>query len=172
MSADIVMQISRYLSIKFVISLVTGVIVAALLKFAGLEFAVVWGIIQFILNFIPSLGSIACGVAVSVFALVQFWPEPAPVILVIIIMLGTNMTIGNVLEPKIMGDNLGLSPIVVLLSLMIWGFIWGFAGMILAVPMMVIIKIVCENVALLEPVSILLGSRKAVLAKKSEVEGA
>jgi predicted PurR-regulated permease PerM len=171
MSADIVMQISRYLSIKFVISLVTGVIVAALLKLVGLEFAVVWGIIQFILNFIPSLGSIACGVAASVFALVQFWPEPAPVILVVIIMLVTNITIGNVLEPKIMGDNLGLSPIVVLLSLMIWGFIWGFAGMILAVPMMVIIKIVCENVTLLEPVSILLGSRKAVLAKKAETEG-
>jgi predicted PurR-regulated permease PerM len=85
-------------------------------------------------------------------------------------MLVVNMVIGYGLEPKIMGDNLGLSPIVVLMSLVIWGWLWGFAGMILAVPMMMIIKIVCENVPVLEPLSIILGSRKAVIAKKLEYE--
>jgi predicted PurR-regulated permease PerM len=168
--ADIMRQVSRYLSIKFVISLVTGVIVAAGLSLVNLEFAVVWGIIQFILNFIPSLGSITVGVGAGLFALIQFWPEPAPVIFVALVMLGVNVIIGNVLEPKIMGDNLGLSPIVVLLSLLIWGWIWGFAGMILAVPMMVIIRIVCENFPVLEPISILLGSRRAVTAKRLAAE--
>ncbi|MDL2229870.1 AI-2E family transporter, partial [Treponema sp. OttesenSCG-928-L16] len=100
----------------------------------------------------------------------QFWPEPAPIIMVGLIMLAANMIIGNVLEPKIMGDNLGLSPIVVLVSLMIWGWIWGFAGMILAVPMTVVIKILCENVPFLEPLSILLGSYKATLAKAQELD--
>jgi predicted PurR-regulated permease PerM len=142
--------------------------VAGLLKIAGLEFPLVWGMIQFILNFIPNIGSIATGVAAGVFALLQFWPSPQPVIIVALIMLGTNMIIGNILEPKIMGDNLGLSPIVVLVSLVAWGWIWGFAGMILAVPMTVIIRIICENIPSLEPVSILLASQRSLGAKKAQ----
>jgi predicted PurR-regulated permease PerM len=169
-SVDIAAQISRYLSIKFLISLVTGVVVTIGLRLVGLEFAVVWGIIQFILNFIPNLGSIACGAGATLFALLQFWPAPGPVILVALIMLGANLIIGSVMEPKIMGDNLGLSPIVVLLALLVWGYLWGFAGMILAVPMMVIIKIFCENIEMLEPVSILLSSQKAITAKSKRQE--
>jgi predicted PurR-regulated permease PerM len=168
MGDNIILQVTRYLTAKFLISLVTGVVISLGLRLVGLEFALVWGVIQFVLNFIPSLGSIAAGAAVSLFALIQFWPDPGPVILVIIIMLGTNMIIGNVLDPKIIGDNVGISPLVVLVSLTIWGWLWGFIGMILAVPMMVSIKIICENFSFLEPVSILLGSRKAVNAKKTE----
>jgi predicted PurR-regulated permease PerM len=164
-SSDVMTQVTRYLSIKFIISLVTGIIVGIGLKTVGVEFAIVWGVIQFILNFIPTIGSIAIGVVISLFSLVQFWPAPAPVIATALIMLGTNMILGSILEPKIMGDNLGLSPLVVILSLMIWGWLWGFAGFILAVPMTVIVKIVCENIPMLEPISILLGSRKAVQAK-------
>jgi predicted PurR-regulated permease PerM len=172
MGNDIMRQVSRYLTAKFLISLITGLVVAGGLHLTGLEFALVWGVIQFMLNFIPSLGSVAAGFITSFFALIQFWPEPGPVILVIAIMLGINMIIGNVLDPKIIGDNVGISPLVVLLSLAIWGWLWGFAGMILAVPMMVIIKIICENFPFLEPISILLGSRKAVQAKKIEMEKA
>jgi predicted PurR-regulated permease PerM len=165
-STDVMRQVTRYLSIKFFISLATGAVVAIGLGFAGLEFALVWGFVQFILNFIPNIGSIAAGVGVTLFALVQFWPEPGPIFTVALIMLGANMIIGNALEPKIMGDNLGLSPVVVLLSLVFWGWIWGFAGMILGVPMMVIIKILCENIPVLEPLSVLMGSRRATMAKK------
>jgi predicted PurR-regulated permease PerM len=167
-SGDVMLQITRYLSIKFLISLVTGVVVALGLSFAGLEFAILWGTIQFVLNFIPNIGSIACGVGASVFALLQFWPEPGPVVLVVLIMLGANMIIGNILEPKIMGDNLGLSPVVIVFSLITWGWLWGFAGLILAVPMTMIIKILCENITVLEPVSVLLGSRREILRKKAE----
>jgi predicted PurR-regulated permease PerM len=170
-SADLMTQITRYLSIKFIISLVTGVVVGIGLRIVGVEFAVVWGIIQFILNFIPTIGSIAIGVIITFFSLIQFWPEPAPVIATGIIMLGTNMILGSILEPKIMGDNLGLSPLVVLLSLMIWGWLWGFVGLILAVPMTVIVKIVCENIPMLEPISILLGSHKAAQAKTADPGG-
>ncbi|GHV69657.1 UPF0118 membrane protein [Spirochaetia bacterium] len=165
--ADVMLQVTRYLTAKFLISLFTGLVVAAGLRLVGLEFAIVWGVIQFVLNFIPSLGSIAAGVAVSLFGLIQFWPEPGPVIAVMAIMLGANMIIGNVLDPKIIGDNVGLSTLVVLIALVFWGFIWGFAGMVMAVPMMVIIKIICEHVPFLEPVSVLLGSRKSVLKKKA-----
>jgi predicted PurR-regulated permease PerM len=167
-SSDVMTQVTRYLSIKFIISLVTGITVGIGLKIVGVEFAVVWGVIQFILNFIPTIGSIAIGVTISLFSLVQFWPAPAPVVATAFIMLGTNMILGSIMEPKIMGDNLGLSPLVVLVSLLVWGWLWGFAGLILAVPMMVIVKIVCENIPMLEPISILLGSRKAVQAKTAE----
>ncbi|GHV76954.1 UPF0118 membrane protein [Spirochaetia bacterium] len=159
-SDDIIRQVIRYLSTKFLISLATGILVGVGLKLVGLEFAVVWGLIQFILNFIPVIGSIAVGFGAGIFALLQFWPEPGPIILVVIIMLGINQIIGNVLEPKIIGDNLGISPLAVLISLSIWGWLWGFAGMILAVPMMVIVKIVCENIPVLEPVSVILGSHR------------
>jgi predicted PurR-regulated permease PerM len=163
-SSAVMREVSHYLSIKFFISLLTGVVVAFGLGVVGLEFAVVWGIIQFILNFVPNIGSIAAGMGATIFALLQFWPDPGPIVLVALIMLVVNMIIGYVLEPKIMGDNLGLSPMVVLMSLMIWGWLWGFAGMILAVPMTVIIKIVCENIPVLEPISVMLGSRKAAAA--------
>jgi predicted PurR-regulated permease PerM len=172
MGDDIMLQVTRYLTAKFLISLATGVVVAVGLRLAGLEFAVVWGILQFVLNFIPNLGSIAAGAMISLFALLQFWPDPGPVILVISIMLGANMIIGTVLDPKIIGDHVGISTLVVLISLLVWGWIWGFTGMILAVPMMVVIKIVCENFPFLEPISILLGSRKAVQVKKTEIETA
>ena len=165
-SSDVMTQITRYLSIKFIISLATGALVGFGLKIIGVEFAVVWGVIQFVLNFVPNIGSIAVGVFATAFSLVQFWPDPSPVIATALVMLVTNMVIGSILEPKIMGDRLGLSPLVVLVSLLFWGWLWGFAGLILAVPMMAIIKIVCENVPMLEPVSILLGSRKAVMAAK------
>jgi predicted PurR-regulated permease PerM len=167
-SNSVMRQVIRYLSIKFFISLTTGLVVAFCLGLAGLEFAVLWGVIQFILNFIPNIGSIVAGVCAVMFALLQFWPEPGPVILVAFIMLGANMIIGNFLEPKIMGDNLGLSPVTVLLSLMIWGWLWGFAGLVLAVPMTMIIKIVCENIPVLEPLSILLSSHRDVSRKKAE----
>ncbi|MDR2485752.1 MAG: AI-2E family transporter [Treponema sp.] len=169
-SADVVQQVTRYLSAKFFISLATGIVVTIALHLVRLEFAVVWGLIQFILNFIPNIGSAAVGAGAVLFAVLQFWPDPGPIIAVGIIMLGANMIIGNILEPKIMGDNLGLSPLAILIALMFWGWIWGFAGMVLAVPMTVIIKILCENIPFLEPLSILLGSHKAAMAKKRGAE--
>jgi len=170
--ADLMQQVTRYLAAKFLISLANGVIFAISLGLVGLEFAIVWGVIQFLLNFIPTLGSIISGLAISLFALLQFWPDPGPIILVILIVLVANIILGNILDPKIIGDNVGISPLVVLLSLVIWGWIWGFAGMVLAVPMMVIIRIICKNFAFLEPISILLGSRKAVRAKKAALDAA
>jgi len=171
MGNEIISQVSRYLTAKFLISLANGIIFAVGFSLVGLEFAVVWGVIQFLLNFIPTLGSIAAGVMISLFALIQFWPEPGPVIIIIAIILGVNL-LCNIFDPKIIGDHVGISPLIILVSLSLWGYIWGFAGMVLAVPMTVIIKIICENVPMMEPVSILIGSRKSVLAKKAAAEKA
>ena len=166
-SSDVMKQVTRYLSIKFVFSAVTGIVVGIGLKIVGLEFAAIWGVIQFVLNFIPNIGSIAVGLGATAFGVIQFWPDPTLMIATGLVMLVTNLVIGSFLEPQIMGDNLGLSPLVVLVSLLIWGWLWGFTGLILAVPMMVITKIICENIPMLEPISILLGSHKAAKAAKS-----
>ncbi|MCL2184945.1 MAG: AI-2E family transporter [Treponema sp.] len=168
MGNEVITQVSRYLGAKFLISLANGVIFAVAFYFIGLEFAIVWGVLQFLLNFIPTLGSIVAGVIISLFALLQFWPNPAPIILIVAIVLSVNMILGNMLDPKIIGDHLGISPLIILASLSIWGYIWGFAGMVIAVPMTVIIKIICENIPIMKPVSILLGSRKSVKDKKAK----
>lgn len=165
---DVVAQIARYISVKFYISLLTGILVYLGTLLIGLDFPVIWGFIAFVLNFIPTFGSIISGILTSVFALVQFWPEPAPVILTVLLMIGVNMILGNIVEPKIQGRNLGLSPFVIIVSLSVWGWIWGFAGMVLAVPIMVVIKIICENIEILHPVSILLGT--VVESPKNEEE--
>jgi len=168
MGHDLMNQVTRYLAAKFFISLANGLLFALVLHLIGLEFAIVWGLVQFVLNFIPTLGSIVSGLAITLFTLIQFWPAPAPVIMVVVFILVANMILGNILDPKIIGEHLGISPLMVLVSLVIWGWIWGFAGMIVSVPMTVIIKIICENIPILEPVSILIGSRKATQAKKAE----
>ena len=168
MGLDVILQVTRYLTAKFFISLAYGLIIGIGLSLIGVEFAILWGIIGFVFNFIPNLGSIVSGASTCLFALVQFWPNPVPVIIVAALVLTVNMIGGNFLDTKIVGDHVGISPLMVLISLGVWGYIWGFAGMIVAVPMTVIIKIVCENIPILEPVSVLIGTRKSVKMKKAE----
>jgi len=156
---DLMTQVMRYLTAKFLISFVTGAVFTVGFYFIGLNYAIVWGVIQFILNFIPALGSIVAGFLISLFALLQFWPDPTPVIQVIVIILSVNLIIGNILDPKIVGDHVGVSPLMVIISLSIWGWIWGFAGMILAVPMTVTIKLICENIPVMKPFAVLIGVR-------------
>jgi len=166
--ADVIKQVARYLSAKFFISLATGLLVGALLSWIGVDFPIVWGVISFILNFIPSIGSIAAGGGVTLFALVQFWPEPGPIVAAAATVIGVNMVLGNIVEPRVQGQNLGLSPFIILVSLSGWGWLWGFAGLVLAVPMTVIVKIVCENVPGLEAVSIMMGSYHEVKQKRKK----
>ena len=155
----IMIQVVRFVSIKFFISLATGVLVYASAKVVDLDFAIVWGFFAFVLNFIPNFGSIVSVAATSVFALLQFFPHPAPVVFIVAGTTTVNLVLGNFVEPRIEGHNLGISPFVILVMLSLWGWMWGFVGMILAVPLTVIIKIICENIPLLHPVAILLGNK-------------
>lgn len=153
-------EIGRYLSIQFLISLATGFLVWAALAAIGVDFAVTWGAIAFFMNFIPTLGSIIASIPPILLALVQFYPNPWPCVATLAALLAIQMTIGNVIAPKIMGDRLNLSPVVVLLSLVFWGWLWGVIGALLSVPIASTIKIVCENIEPLRPISILMGSGK------------
>jgi predicted PurR-regulated permease PerM len=126
-----------------------------------LDFAFLWGVIAFVLNFIPNFGSIVSGVLTTSFALVQFWGDVSKIVYVGIVMLSVNMILGNLVEPKLQGDQLGISPFSILVSLSLWGFLWGFAGLILAVPIMAIIKIIADNTGL-KTVSVLLQNKRAL----------
>jgi AI-2 transport protein TqsA len=153
-------QIGHYLVMQLLISLATGVCVWMALMLLKVDFPVTWGALAFFLNFIPTLGSIVASIPPVLLAFVQFdtiWPA----IGVLVVLVTIQMVIGNGISPKVMGDRLNLSPVVVLLSLVFWGWLWGLTGALLAVPIASAIKIVCENIESLRPISTLMGSGKA-----------
>ena len=157
-SNQIINQTMRYISIKFFISLATGLVCGIVSLIIGLDFPVVWGFLAFIMNFIPIFGSVISVGLTTVFSLIQFYPSWGKTLFVLLFMTSVNMILGNIIEPRIEGKNLGISPVIILISLSLWGYIWGFTGMLLAVPLMVIIKIVCENIDYLKGLAILIGN--------------
>ena len=151
-------QIGRYLVVKVIISTLTGFFVWLLLILMGIDFPLVWGVLAFFLNFIPNIGSTVLVVFASIQALVQFYPSMGMFVAVLLSMLAIQLTFGNILEPNIQGNSLNLSPVIILFCLIFWGWLWGIAGALLSVPITVIIKIVCENISFLKPVSIMMGT--------------
>ncbi|MFQ6109622.1 MAG: AI-2E family transporter [Candidatus Aminicenantales bacterium] len=148
-------QIQKYLAIKTVVSLFTGAMATVVLIIFGVDFAIVFGFLTFLLNYIPTIGSIiatALPLTIAAFQFQTLWPA----FWILIILSGIQITIGNFIEPRLMGKGLGLSPLVVLFSLFFWGWLWGIPGMILAVPIAAIIKIVCSNISSLAFVAALM----------------
>ncbi len=162
-SASISAQIGQYLVVKVAISGTTGVLVWLGLTLLKVEFALTWGALAFFLNFIPSIGSILASIPPILLAVVQFYPSVWMPIFTGVVLLLIQMAMGNVVEPKIMGDSLNLSPVVILLSLVFFGWMWGIVGALLSVPIAAAIKIVCENIEALKPISILMGSGKSFM---------
>ncbi|HAK69593.1 MAG TPA: AI-2E family transporter [Treponema sp.] len=158
-------DVSHYLSIKFFISLMTGILVGLTTLIARMDFPVVWGFLAFVLNFIPNFGSIISWAMTTLFAAIVFAPSWGQVIIVSILVITINMVLGSFIEPRWEGEDLGLSPFVILASLSFWSWMWGFIGMILAVPLMVVLKIAFENSSILYPISVLLGNGKVDAAE-------
>ena len=156
---NIIKDTTHYISIKFVISLFTGIFIFIACALTRMDFPLVWAFLAFCFNFIPTFGSIASCAVTILFSIIQFYPSPVAPIIIGIWVIAVNMILGNVIEPKIEGDNLGISPFVILVSLSLAGWLWGILGMILAVPLMVIIKIVCENISYLKPIAVFLGNK-------------
>ena len=153
-------QISRYLNVQFFVSFATGLLVWLALTILKVDFAVTWGALAFFLNFIPTIGSIMASIPPVLLALIQYYPSFWPAVVTAAVVTTIQMVIGNGVAPKLMGDRLNLSPVVVLLSLAFWGWLWGIPGAILSVPIASTIKIVCENIEPLKPISIMMGSGK------------
>lgn len=132
-----------YLGVKTVVSLLTGVLVWLLLEVMGVQYAVLWGTLSFLLNYIPNIGSILAGVPIVLQVVLLHTFGQALTVTVGIIAI--NMVVGNVLEPRLMGRTLGLSTLVVFLSLLFWGWLLGTVGMLLSVPLTMALKIALES---------------------------
>ncbi|MFT6865432.1 MAG: AI-2 transport protein TqsA [Cyclobacteriaceae bacterium] len=161
-------NISRYLSLKTLVSLVTGGLSYFALLILGIDAPIFWAILIFVLNYIPTVGSLIATLFPAFFAILQFG-ELAPFLYVLVTVGTIQVIVGNIVEPKIMGNSLNMSSLVVILSLTIWGAIWGVMGMILSVPITVMIIIVCEEIPSLRFIAIAL-SEKGEIKMLDDVE--
>jgi AI-2 transport protein TqsA len=155
-------QISRYLSIKVMISAITAFLVWIVLVAMKVDFPVTWAVFTFLLNFIPTVGSAIATIPPVLVALVEGYPSFWPAVIVLVLLLVIQQTMGSFIEPKLMGNSLNLSPVVILLSLVFWGWLWGIPGALLSVPIAAAIKIMCENIDALKPVGVLMGSGRNI----------
>lgn len=147
--------IRAYFSVKLTVSLITAVASYLVMALVGLDFAVFWAFLIFILNFIPNIGSLIAIIFPALLALIQF--ETLTPFVVILVGVGTIQAIvGNFLEPRMMGSSLNISSLVVILALTLWGFIWGITGMILSVPITVIMMIIFAQFPSTRAIAILL----------------
>ncbi len=150
-------QVQFYIWMKTLISLLTGGLSYVVLVMVGVDFAAVWALLIFLLNFIPTVGSIVGVLLPSLLSLVQF-DTLTPFLVTAGGLSVVQFVVGNLVEPAVMGRTLNLSPLMILLSLTFWGMLWGIPGMFLSVPMMVILAIVCSQVDGLRWVAVVLSA--------------
>ncbi len=151
-------SVQKYLFIKTMVSLLTGFLAGTAVWLLGVDYAAFWGMLAFLLNFVPNVGSIIAGTPAVVMALVQQGLGTA--ILVTLAYLAINVIVGGIVEPKFMGDGIGLSPLVVVVSLVFWGWMLGAVGMLLSTPLTMSVKIALDNVPDSRWISVMLGSAK------------
>jgi len=137
-------MVNQYMAIKTMISFATGCVIGFVLWALGVQFYILWALLAFLLNYIPNIGSIIAAVPAVILTFLQLGPVYASI--VVALFVSVNMVMGNVVEPRFMGRSLGLSTLVVFLSLIFWGWLLGMVGMLLSVPLTMILKIALENI--------------------------
>jgi predicted PurR-regulated permease PerM len=155
MISQIDADIKVYLGIKTLTSLATGLAGYLIFTAVGLELAGFWALLLFVLNFIPTIGSIAATALPAMMSLVQF-EGLGPFLAIVIGLTLVQQALGNFIEPRFLGDRLNLSPLVILLSLALWGMVWGISGMMLCVPMTAIAMIILSHIPQTRPVAVIL----------------
>lgn len=148
-------DIQKYLAIKTGASALTGILAGLVCKAFDVDFPILWGLVAFLFNYIPAIGSIIAAIPSVILSLIDngFWPAMGVLLCYLII----NVTIGNFLEPMLLGDRFDISTTVVILSVILWGYIWGPVGMFLAVPLTMVIKVMLDNSPDLRWISVLIG---------------
>jgi len=154
--ANVLQDLQVYLAVKTQVSLVTGLLAAIACAACGIDYWILWGLVAFLLNYVPTLGSIIAAAPAVLLALVQYGWERALIIAAAFIAI--NMVMGNAVEPRMMGKRLGLSALVVFLSLVFWGYVWGPVGMVLCVPLTMLVKILLQNSDELRWIAVMMGS--------------
>ena len=153
-------SVHSYLAIKTAISLLTGLLIFIWLTILGVDYAVLWGLVAFLLNYVPTVGSFIAAVPAVLLATVQLGVFPAGLTLAGFVVV--NLVMGNAVEPRWMGKGLNLSPLVVFVSLVLWGWVLGPVGMLLSIPLTIMIKIALETQDETRWIGVLLGSGTAV----------
>lgn len=151
-------KISKYIITKTTISMITGILVGILFLIFGVDLTFMFVVLTILLNFIPSIGSVIATLLPLPVIMLQFG-FTAPFYVILIGSGFIQFTIGNVVEPKFMGDSMDLHPVVVLMFLIFWGLVWGIPGMFLAVPITAVLKIVLSRIETTRPFAELLGGR-------------
>lgn len=151
-------QVSKYIGIKSIVSVITGAFFYIVGKSVGLDFAFLWGVLAVVMNFIPTIGSIVITVLTIFMAVVQFLPNWTPILIVAAGTILTQNIIGNIIDPRLQGNQLNLSPFVILVALSVFGYVWGIVGMFLAVPLLSVLQIVFANMDETKPIAILMSS--------------
>ncbi|WP_339745533.1 AI-2E family transporter [uncultured Rubinisphaera sp.] len=153
---DIDLQIRKYLRLKTVISIITGFVFGMAIALLGIPMAMTFGLLAFLLNYIPNIGPLVATVLPIPLIILQ--PDAGIVwmVIAILILSGIQFVSGNIIEPKMMGESTDLHPVVVLLALMFWGMMWGIVGMFLATPITAGIKIVLERIDATKPIAAIL----------------
>ncbi len=161
-------SVNHYIAIKTMVSIATGIIVSVMLWAFGLDFYLLWGVLAFLLNYIPNIGSIIAAVPAVTLAALQLGIGDAGFIGLGYVAI--NMVMGNMIEPRYLGKGLGLSTLVVFLSLIFWGWLLGTVGMLLSVPLTMILKIGFENSPEGRWFAILLSDESSVTAEVEKVQ--
>jgi AI-2 transport protein TqsA len=161
----IIQKIQHYFGIKTMTSLATGVAITIWLLIIGVDYPVLWGLVAFLLNFVPNIGSIIAAIPAVLLALLMNGMSIA--MLTIAGFVAVNVTIGNVVEPRVMGQGLGLRMLVVFVSLVFWGWVLGPIGMLLAVPLTMTLKIMLKNYEQTRPFALLLEGAEEDEAKQA-----
>jgi len=151
-------HLNKYMLIKTIVSALTGILAALYCTWLGIDFPIVLGLIAFLLNYIPTLGSIIAGVPAVILAFIQFGLGPAGA--TILGYAAINVGLGNILEPRLQGRGLGVSPMVVFLSLIFWGWMLGLVGILLAIPLTMTAKLAFEESPRYRWLAILLGPER------------
>ena len=152
-------SIVTYMKVKVMMSLGTGIGYGLVCWLFGLDFPIFWGYLAFMLNFIPTVGSIIATIPPMLLGLVQL-DSTGAILGLLLILLVIQVTFGNILEPKLMGDSLSLNTVVVILGLVFWGYLWGVAGMVLSVPLLVLTKVILTQFKEAQILVRLMGSSK------------
>jgi len=160
-------QLQSYIIIKTIVSLITGIVATVILWIYGIDFAIVWGLLTFVLNYIPNIGSLIATVAPVIVALLEYGFGITTISLAVLLVVSHNV-IGNLIEPHYLGKQMDLSPVFVLFSLIFWGWVWGIVGMFLAVPIAASMKILFSNIEPLKPVAIVMGSKASAGDEKGK----
>ncbi|MCL4157008.1 UNVERIFIED_CONTAM: hypothetical protein GTU68_016923 [Idotea baltica] len=159
-------DIQKYLGIKTAVSFATGLLATLVCVIFRIEFPLLWGLVAFLFNYVPAIGSIVAAIPPTLLALIShgFWWAAGVLALYLII----NVAIGNFLEPMLLGDRFGISTVIVIFSVLFWGYVWGPVGMLLAVPLTMMVKVMLDNSSDLRWVSAFMGKGSGASAVSAE----